>query len=343
MNNRIKQALKTLLIQTQIYRVTRPFAPYIGVVLMFHRVCPRENIVRIANNQILEVTPEYLEQLVDWFREKHFEFISIDQMSACLRQQKEPGPKFVVVTFDDGYLDNYTYAYPLLKRLGVPFTVYVTTQFPDRQVVLWWYLLEDLILERDSLHISIQGKPYSFSCTTSESKVQVFQQIRRQIIAQGENELLSILHEIFDPYTPDLYSRTDELAMNWEQIQTLSADSLVTIGAHTVHHYALSKLPVPAMQMEILTSRQKISDAIQAPVRHFAYPFGTRNEVGQREERAILESGFQTAVTTLTGMIYPYHHKRMAFLPRVNVNQSDHYKLLNMALNGFLPQTFQRF
>ena len=76
-----------------------------------------------------------------------------------------PG-KRAVVTFDDGYRDNKDYAYPILKKEGVPFAIYVPTAFPDRMGKLWWVALEAVIARNTSIGLVMDGKDCRFGCAT---------------------------------------------------------------------------------------------------------------------------------------------------------------------------------
>lgn len=98
---------------------------------MLHRVVERRS--EKPEQRVLEVTPDWLEQKVIEYKQKGYAFISLDDLSPHTTK------RFVCVTLDDGYHDNYTLAYPLLKRLGVPFTVYVTTGYIDNHQEMWWY------------------------------------------------------------------------------------------------------------------------------------------------------------------------------------------------------------
>ena len=114
---------------------------------MFHRVCPEHPSPRIRSNSGLEVTPEYLEKTILFLRENNYEIVPLGQVEKILNGDYLE-KKFAVFTFDDGYADNYRFAYPIFKKHGVPFTIYVTTDLPDNKAILWWYLLEDLVLKK---------------------------------------------------------------------------------------------------------------------------------------------------------------------------------------------------
>lgn len=115
--------------------------PVVGEVWMLHRVVEQRSVN--PEQRDLEVTPAWLEQKINDYRVKGWKFVSIDKLP-------KKG-KWVCITFDDGYRDNYTLAYPMLKRLGVPFTVYVTTGFINNQQPMWWYPDEQLGISHEEL------------------------------------------------------------------------------------------------------------------------------------------------------------------------------------------------
>lgn len=203
------------------------FHPRLGEVWMLHRVVEYRSDK--PEQRALEVTPDFLEQTILDYRQKGYTFISIDELPIFNSQFSFfNSARFVCLTFDDGYRDNYDIAYPLLKSLGVPFTVYVTTGFIDNRLRMWWYPSEQL------------------GITTDELKV-------------------------------------------------LAADPLCTIGAHTVSHPRLDTLTTDAQRLEITTSRQRLEELLQKPVRHFSYPHGAYNS---HTVDICREAGFLTAVTT---------------------------------------------
>lgn len=125
-------------IKRKLYNLTHPV---VGEVWMLHRVVEQRSVK--PGQRDLEVTPAWLEQKINDYRAKGWNFVSIDKLP-------KKG-KWVCITFDDGYRDNYTLAYPMLKCLGVPFTVYVTTGFIDNQQPMWWYPDEQLGISHEEL------------------------------------------------------------------------------------------------------------------------------------------------------------------------------------------------
>lgn len=127
-------------IKRKLYKIAHPV---VGEIWMLHRVV--EHVSNVPEQKELEVTVAWLEQKINEYRNKGYTFVSIDNLPKHGR--------WVCLTFDDGYRDNYTVAYPMLKRLGVPFTVYVTSGFIDNQLSMWWYPNQQLGMSSDELQL----------------------------------------------------------------------------------------------------------------------------------------------------------------------------------------------
>ena len=334
-----------LLFHSRSYYLSKPFYSGLGSILMFHRVCPESSRPRIRGNAGLEVTPEYLENTIKFLHKNNYEIISLSQVAKTLNDNYKK-KKFAVLTFDDGYIDNYVHAYPIFKKHRVPFSIYVTTNFPDGNGILWWYILEDLILKEARIEFQLNGLEYQYSCASLLQKEWAYQQIHGLILNGPSNDLNQRILQVFKNYDIDFLKKTSQLALTWEQIREMSADPLIEIGAHTINHHVLSKLTDFAVQKEMEGSRDKIESEINQKVEHFSYPFGTRKEVGQREFRIAKKCGFKTSTTTTIANIFKEHKDLLEQLPRIPVNQKrDNGKInyLNLWLNGTLPCIINKF
>ena len=121
--------------------------PVLGCILMLHRVVEQRNE---GENRELEITPEFLKQTIESYRQQGHRFVSIDEACDIINRGRTNLP-FVCLTFDDGYQDNYDIAYPILKQKEVPFAIYVTTGFIDNRLPMWWYSNEKLGISTESL------------------------------------------------------------------------------------------------------------------------------------------------------------------------------------------------
>lgn len=284
----------------------------IATIYMLHRVYPFEPN-KLAPNENMKISPDFLEKFILKFKSIGHEFISLDKLHEILINGESVKNK-IILTLDDGYLDNYTHAYPIFKKHNVPFTIYVTTSFPEKKAILWWYVLEDLIVANDEITLSNQRR---YICATIEQKIEVFMQIREIIISFERDDFLVNLNKLFENYIIDWHVKCDELAMSWSQIVELAKDNLCTIAGHTKNHFAMTKLSLDEIIDEVMDANELIRLEIGKNIEHFAYPFGGVNEVGQREFDIIRTMKFKTVTTTRHGAINFKHKNFLERLPRI--------------------------
>ena len=334
-----------LLYRTKSHLITRLAYSGIGSILMFHRVCPPDERVRIQSNSGMEVTPRYLELLIQYVLNLNYEIISLDAVYERL-QYGRSGKKFIAFTFDDGYSDNLVYAFPILKKYNIPFTIYVSTNYPDGQLTPWWYPLEELILKNDSLEFEEDGQPQKFNCSSLPEKEITYHYILALLMGDSQTDLLSRVQRFFSFYKVNLIEATKGYMLNWDQIRALSREKLVSFGAHTVNHLALNRLSEKDATDEILNSKLRLESKLQKKIDHFSYPFGTAKEANEREFSIVKKCGFKTATTTRWGNIFPEHRDYQECLPRIHVSEKrDLYNVnfLSLSLNGLIPSIINKF
>ncbi len=297
----------------------KPLVGGVGVILTLHHVRPPRSD-RFQPNRLLEITPRFLTRVVELLRRADLDIVSLDEMHRRLTEG-DFARRFVCLTFDDGYRDTLQFAYPILKAAGVPFAVYVATSFPDRLGEFWWLALEAVIARNDQIGLVIDGNNRSFACTTLAEKRALYGELywwlRRR---PTEAETRAIVRNLAACYQVDIAAFCKDLCMDWPQIAQLAADPLVTIGAHTVNHPMLARLPAEAARAEIDLSRSVIEAALNVRPRHLAYPFGDPTAAGPREFATAAELGFKTAVTTRPGVIFRAHAGHLTALPRISLN-----------------------
>jgi peptidoglycan/xylan/chitin deacetylase (PgdA/CDA1 family) len=254
----------------------------------------------------------------------------------CRLTEGDFARRFVCLTFDDGYRDNLQHAWPILKEAGVPFAIYVPTSFPDRLGELWWLVLEAVIAKNDRIGLVIDGDNRAFDCRSVAEKRALYDELywwlRRR---QTEAELRAIVRDLAARYQVDVAAFCADLCMSWQEIAELAADPLVTIGAHTVNHQMLAKLPEKTVRSEMDLSRTVIEAALGVRPAHLSYPYGDPNSAGPREFKIAAELGFKTAVTTQPGVLFTAHGKHMMALPRISLNgEYQQLRYVRVLLSG---------
>jgi len=281
----------------------------LGVIYMLHRVAPFEND-KLFPNENMKISPAFLERTILELKNKDYLFLSLDELYNVLRKKKSLNKKFAVFTLDDGYIDNFTNALPIFEKHEVPFAIYLCTDFPDNKAILWWYILEDLIIKNDSIELSDGSVFYA---NTKKEKENLFMDLRAVILRIPKKEFCESFLNMFSKYQIDVFAKTLELSMSWEQIALISQSKFCTIAGHSVSHPDFKLLSEKEIRNEIIESKKIIEQHIGKPVDHFAYPFGSFDK-GMFE--CIEKNSFQTATTTQNDTIKVKHRKRLYSLPR---------------------------
>ncbi|WP_108460063.1 polysaccharide deacetylase family protein [Devosia naphthalenivorans] len=289
-----------------------------GVIFTLHRVLP-DDPEDFAPNAILQVKPDFLEYVIERLRDLGIDIVSLDE---ALERLAAPGKgkPFVVLTFDDAYKDNLEYALPILHRQEAPFTLYVPTALVDGVGELWWQAIEDIITHQQAIALTTNGEKDYVETLTVAEKTDAFNTLYWQMRKMPEADRVQLVRSFAAAYGYDLEKQCRDLIMDWQQVRLFAEDPLCTIGAHTVHHYELSKLSPEHARSEMKQSADVLVAQLGERPAHFSYPLGGPLSAGEREFALARELGFKSAVTTRPGGLYPHHAANPHALPRVSLN-----------------------
>jgi peptidoglycan/xylan/chitin deacetylase (PgdA/CDA1 family) len=321
----------------------RPFVGGVGVILTLHHVRPARPD-DFQPNRLLEITPQFLERVARALRASRLDLVSLDEMYRRL-SAGDFRRRFACLTIDDGYRDTLAHAYPILKQYEVPFAVYVATSFAERLGELWWLVLEAVIARNPSIDLVIDGDERHFDCRTVEGKREAYDAIYAWLRSLAlEEQLRAIIRDLAARYQVDVGSFCRELCMSWDELRELAADPLVTIGAHTVNHMMLAKVPEATARAEMEMSRRVIEAALGKPVAHLCYPVGDQTSAGPREFALAANLGFKTAMTTRPGVLYPEHRDHLTALPRISINgEYQQLRYVRVLMSGSATAVWNRF
>ncbi len=311
------KAAMTGLYHTGAHRLLAPYTQGSGVIFTLHHVRP-ESGKAFAPNRILEVTPEFLEAVLDQVEAEGLDVVDLDEAA---RRLKEDDPRrFACFTFDDGYRDNRDNAYPIFKRRGLPLTIYVPTDYPFGKGELWWIALEEIVARADEIELCRNGDLWRLPSRTVAEKWRTYDQVYWWLRALDEAAQRQIVRTLAERYEIDMAALCRGLIMDWDEVRALAADPLVTIGAHTKGHYAVAKLPPEKAIAEMQGSAAAIERELGLRPAHFSFPYGDETSARARDFALAKNLGFRTAVTTRKGVLFPAHKRHLTALPRVSLN-----------------------
>jgi peptidoglycan/xylan/chitin deacetylase (PgdA/CDA1 family) len=186
-------------------------------------------------------------------------------------------PRSFAITFDDGFENNVSVAAPILADCGVPATFYVTTDFVDRNRMTWIDRIE-LCFEQAApgrVRLPWAGDPFAFR--TPAEKIAILDDIRAHVKTDASIDREALIDDLFVQCGVRNVSVSDDpldLKLTWEQVRTLSAHRLFTIGGHTHTHTILTHLAPNDLHTEVATSIELLRTRGGVEPRHYSYPEG---------------------------------------------------------------------
>jgi peptidoglycan/xylan/chitin deacetylase (PgdA/CDA1 family) len=288
--------------------------PGAGFILALHRVRPfAPPTPGYAPNRLLEVTPACLDAALGRIASWGFEFVDLAEAG---RRLVHGGKPFAALTFDDGYRDTRDEALPVLERHGAPATVFFAIGFIERTARIWWLELEEAIRRLDSIDIAGLRLP----TRDPRQKSAAFERVYWTLRARPEAKLLDAVGMLAAQAGVSSAALADALFLDWNETIRFAQHPLIGAGAHSLTHRRLAHWPKSEALRELVESRAALEDRLAAKVTHFAYPVGDPTSAGPREFALAAEAGYEIAVTTRPGLLFPEHAAHLLALPRVSLN-----------------------
>ncbi len=270
-------------------------------ILRYHSINDDRGWVGDYLRASIVVTPASFEEHVRYLR-RHFEIVPIGRIIELLANGQTPDHRWVALTFDDGYEDNYRVALPILRKHGATAAFYITTACVSDETILWGVRLRHAIrnTERTSLACPSLGH-HPVDLSTEESRDRATHWITGLVKSRRKTEADELLDEVFDECGVPVGRISHRIMMSWDEIREMR-DAGMTIGAHTVNHYNLTCLDDSDVTAEVKVSKEAIEAALGERVDHFAYPNGrTDKHCDARVAGIVAKAGFKSAVTSING------------------------------------------
>jgi peptidoglycan/xylan/chitin deacetylase (PgdA/CDA1 family) len=260
---------------------------------------------------------------------------ALEELYAPGKSQKAARDKRspLVLTFDDGYRDNYTCAFELAKELHVPFTLFLVPGYIESERRFWWLEGEELVkharvetltIDECVYHLAQQGDREALARIIYERSYHAKSVAEREDFLSNIREALAVSPE---------HVRDSECVITWAEISQMQESGWVSFGAHTLHHPVLAELSDPAeVSAEICDCQIPLQQNLDHPIRTFAYPLGRNEHIGEEALRAVQKAGYNWAVTTIPGI--NTSESQPLFLRRIGVCAHWHWLLLAARISG---------
>ncbi|MGQ7791517.1 polysaccharide deacetylase family protein [Faunimonas sp. B44] len=289
-------------------------APAAGVIVTLHHVRPARG-ADFDPLSHLSVTPEFLDRFLSEMARAGWRFVTPTEL---LEPAGAGALRRMAVTLDDGYRDNSEHAAPVFRRHGCPFTIYVTPGFCDRSAEIWWEAITLVIARADRMEAEPGGPPALVTRTADQKDAAFRIWVDYLAGSVDETQQRQLIRRLCDRHGVDLRALAADLVMDWDEVRAIARDPLCTIGAHTMTHPALKRLPEPEARREMRESADRIEQETGTRPTTLAFPYGYSTAAGPREARLAAEEGFVASFTTRPGCV-PLGRAGHG-LPRISLN-----------------------
>jgi len=233
------------------------------------------------------------------YLKKNFDVVSLADLPEILARKRG---RFVLLTFDDGYRDNYTAAFPILRHHGVSAAFFVSTVFLDRPWLLWWDEIAWMV--RKSPRESVDLRPWLphslyFDDPSREPAIRKLLTAFKRLPPGHTDEFLGNLGRATQTGRFDT-AGVQQLALTWDMVREMR-DAGMSIGGHTVTHRVLGKMTTAQQWEEISTCGQRLAAELGEPMRTFSYPIGQLDTFNDDTRTCLKRAGVQFAFSYYGG------------------------------------------
>ena len=275
------------------------------MILFFHGVDTGITDPRV---QMLHMPRDRFVRLMTSLR-RHHSVIGVDELADCLESGSPPPRNAVVLTFDDGYLNNLTVAAPIMQSLGLPWSVYVSTRHIDESLRFPSYIARAALYYTEKTEASLPGFSEKLSLRTEADRDAAYGGVsfllKTSPLVGVEKlcvELQSLMPE--DRWQELNHRFSSDQVMNWDQVRQLSQAG-ARIGAHCHDHAILHQAQGEGEVRRQVTLSQSLIARHVGECRHFVFPNGKPNDICPAALDAVRQAGFRTGMTTVPGFVTP--------------------------------------
>lgn len=285
------------------------------IILLYHRVLPQ-----IQYNPLNTIITEnkFIKQ-IDVLAKKYPIISLTDAVNQCRSGQAKAKVQ-IVITFDDGYWDNYEIAFPILRKKGLSASFFLTTDYINDNRPLWdWEIIT--LLMRDHFYInSIKIGDEDLKQGMHESRKSFTLRVidsMKSISIENIQDIICFLKRCSKNTSSDF---AGDHCITWEQARQMSQYGM-EIGAHTASHRSLSRLPWEEALYEIERSKSIIEDCIGKSCVHFAFPFGNHKDCAYSLADHFKGVGIQSCLLNIRG--YNHIKQNSFFFKRIAMKESS--------------------
>lgn len=295
-------------------------------ILAYHRVLDGDQVSFPFHEGLISVGAETFRKQMEFVR-RHFDVVSFCDLYRCDLEGR-PWPKHsLIVTFDDGYRDNFSNAFPILKALDLNATVFLVTDHIGRSKLFWWDAIAYCVKVTGRRSVSladVSGQEVRLeSAADRREAVELILRWIKRVPEDVKSRFLEMLSRTFDVELPE--SLAEGLFLSWDEVSRMASGG-IEFGSHTMSHPVLANVSETQLRRELTESKLAIEERLGREVLVVAYPVGGPAMINESVKNAAALAGYKFAASYVDSPVFETELDRFA-LPRIHVEKEHSLSL----------------
>jgi len=311
-------------------------------VLAYHRITNPDSADLLGLRQTVSATPDAFAEQMDYMAQK-YNVISVETLHGWLHNRSTLPPRAAMITFDDGYRDNWEAATPILLERGLSAVFFLATDHIDSCRPFFW---DKVAYYFDNTKVSDPVLPLVGRVEWTNARERNIVQKNWLLAAKNlvEEEKLRVIDELSAALDVEIPPRAfADVTLTWEQVRAMKSVGM-TIGAHTRTHPILTKISTKQAETQIRDSKSKIESEIGFQVETFAYPNGHVTDYNENIQQQLSRLGFLSAFTLLPGPSSRIEVRQGPLtIRRILISHNDGFPRFVLKVKAGLPRWKERF
>ncbi len=288
-------------------------------ILNYHRVMDPEQVAGL-DSRMISASPSGFEWQMAYLQQ-HFDLLTPEEIALRLTHGHDLPSNAALVTFDDGYRDNFDVAYPILQHRGIPAIIFLISGLIGTKGRMWWDEVAALVSSTKSECLVLPGVG-ELRFGNALERIQSRERLRHLLKSQPEDrrqETMEVLHQKLSGQ--EVTEPEERLFLTWDEVREMRWGGIV-FGAHTHTHPILTHMSEDRAAWEVGVSRQIVERELGQQVPWFAYPNGRRGDFNNQTRKLLQRQGIELALTLIHGT-NPLKHLDHLALRRMYIGSDD--------------------
>ncbi len=294
------------------------------IIIAYHRITSQKKNSIITNSEISTTAEKFQEQAK--YLSENYDVISFRDLQDFTRGIKNPKKDCAIITFDDGYKEHYSNAFPILKKHRLCATIFLATEYMEGKKAFWWERVAYSVAKTKKSHLKIKG----LNSIKLSDKKKALKKILEKLKSMQENKKIRLISEIESQLQAKAGS-LKSISLTWDQAREMCS-SRIEIGSHTATHPILTKISLQEAKSDIIKSIKDIEKKTGTRPIAFAYPNGMQKDMSKELDELLKKLGFAFSISSVYGT--EKIRKNMFRLKRIGISSEDDIRTFKVKASG---------